>query len=173
MKKVNREHGSMFSNRTEKQKKLIVKDNITFTTYSFQLSPIENEILDAEALECKALLKRDTSILKNIWARDFTLDDSSTKILMNGKNPLPYYAYLSRFVESFSTMGNIVYTSGYESFQQLKANGELEAVARRNYAHTWTRKYGVWKLSARTYTPSPSNDARNSYESLLCAIKLS
>src|SRR5688572_18940675 len=79
---------NMFSGSAGKQTYFSVNDNITFATDNLQMSALEREISDLESLECKALLKRDTAMLKKLWARDFTLDESSGEILTNSGNPL-------------------------------------------------------------------------------------
>lgn len=135
---------------SEKQKQIVVKGNIAFTTYNLQLSPVENEIADLEALECNALLKRDTAVLKKIWTRDFTLDDQLNE-LVNGQSILPYYSSYSRMVEKCTVMENLVYTSGFEYVQTLKLHENLKDPIKRNYSHTWVRRYGVWKLSTKTH----------------------
>jgi hypothetical protein len=139
------------SYRTQEQKNVIIKDHISFTTYNLQMSLVENEIADLESMECTAILKRDTSTLKRLWTRDFTLDDLLNEMLVNGKNPLPYYTSYNRMVENFNSMGDIAFTSGYEFIQPLKANGKMENPVKRNYFHTWIRKNGIWQLSTKTH----------------------
>ena len=51
---------------SENQKQWIIKDHVVIKTSNLQLTLIENEIADLESLECKALLKRDTTIIKSI-----------------------------------------------------------------------------------------------------------
>ena len=74
--------------RAEKQKRVIVKEHIAFTSVNLVLSATESQIIDMENLECNALLKRDTSALKKIWMRDFTLDAPQNDLLL-GQNPIP------------------------------------------------------------------------------------
>lgn len=140
-----------FSRQSGNQKIYRFKDNVTFVSYNLQLSAIENEISDLESMECTAILKRDTAVLKTLWTRDFTLDAPSSE-LVNSQNTLPYYASLSRMVEKFTVMdGNVIYTSGYEMVQPLKANGGVDDPVKRNYFHTWMRRNGIWKLTMKTH----------------------
>ena len=127
------------------------RGNITIAMTNFQLSPIENEIADLEGLECDALLKRDTAVLRRLWARDFTLDDPLNE-LVDGKNPLPYYVSYTRMVEKLTVIGDdMVYTSGKEFLQRLRTDGVVEDRVERKYFHAWTRKFGVWKLTTKRH----------------------
>ena len=134
----------------KRQKRWVsIGDNLTFATYNIPMSAIENEIANLEARECKAVLKRDTIVLKQIWKRDFTLDEPIGK-LVSGKNPLPFYTSLIRVIEKFSTTDNLAFASGYELGQQLSATGKLEDPIKQTFFHTWTKKNGIWKLSTKT-----------------------
>lgn len=127
------------------------RGNLIIAMTNLQLLPIENEIADLEGLECNALLKRDTAILRKLWTRDFTLDDPLNE-LVDGKNPLPYYVSYTRMVEKLTVMGDdMVYTSGQEFLQRLRTDGIVEERVTRKYFHAWTRKFGVWKLTTKTH----------------------
>lgn len=130
-------------------KKIVVKGNVSFATNSLVMTPLEIEIADAENRECEALLKRDTTALKNIWVRDFTLDEPQNK-LVSGKNPIPYYVLVARVVEKCNAIGSNVYTSGYELTRRLKADGQLEEPVESTFFHVWANQAGTWKLSTRT-----------------------
>jgi hypothetical protein len=144
-------HSFKHSNLTDsrRQKKLIVKGNIIIETYNFPLTITETEISDMESSECDAILKRDTTALKNIWLRDFTLNDPQNE-LYHGKNTVPYYISINRTIEKFTILDNIVYTSGHENLQRLRDNGKVEEPLKRNFSHMWIRKFGKWKLSTKT-----------------------
>jgi hypothetical protein len=101
-------------------------------------------------MESNALVKRDTAILKKLWVRDFTEDDEpENKILHVGANPIPYYTYVSRQIQKFTDMGDVVFTSGIESSQKLRRDGSLDEMVKVDFFHTWTRKYGVWKITTK------------------------
>lgn len=140
---------SISNDVTLQSKKVVIRGNVSFATDNLVMTPLENEIADAEDRECKALLKRDTTALKNIWLRDFTLDEPKNE-LVSGKNPIPYYVFVSRVVEKCNAIGSNVYTSGYELTQKLKAGGQLEDPVRSTFFHAWTNQFGTWKLSTRT-----------------------
>jgi hypothetical protein len=69
-----------------------------------------------------------------------------------GGNPIPYYTSVKRMVEKFTPMDNIVFTSGYETSQKLRRDGSHEEPIKVEFFHTWTRKYGVWKITTKTHS---------------------
>lgn len=129
---------------------IIAKDNVTFLASRLQMTAEEQEIFEMEAMECKALLKRDTIVLKNLWERDFTANQP-VNVVVAGKNPLPYYVSYSRAVENFMIKGDLVYTSGHETFQQLRSDSRLEDPIKRIFYHTWIKKFSGWRLVAKSY----------------------
>lgn len=129
-------------------KQILVKDHLMFTTYSLQLTPTEKEIFDVEALECTANLRRDTITLRNLWDRDFSIDEPVNEVV-TGKNTLPYYVSFTRMIENFMQKDDMVYTSGYEMVQRLRPDLKPEEPVRQNFYHTWLRKNGAWKLVAK------------------------
>lgn len=129
----------------------ISKDHVTIVTTKLRLTSIEEEILELESQECKALLKRDTTALKNIWLRDFTLDEPQNELYL-GKNPIPYYVVIHRTIEKFIILDNTIYLSGYENTGRLKSDGKVEAPIVQKFTHVWTKKQFKWKLLNKTYT---------------------
>lgn len=139
---------------SQKQQQIIVRGNVTFTTYNLVLSNIEEEIITLEKKECEAILKRDTAALKQIWLRDFTLDKPQNSVMIS-QNPLPYYASLTRSVENCNVVSHDkVYTSGWEHSQDVKLKGKLEEPVKQPFFHTWIRKNGVWKLAIKMHDSS-------------------
>lgn len=136
------------SYRSEKWR-IASRENVAFKTHNIPMSPIEIEIMDLESRECIAVKKRDTITLVRLWARDFTQDKKQNE-LVNNKHGLPNYLSLKRMIETFYAIdNNTVFTSGYESFQEIKNDWKLEPLAKRKYSHTWTRKNGLWKLTTK------------------------
>ena len=128
------------------------RDNVVFFSSGLILSAVENQMLNQEVIERKAMMDRDETTLKNIWARDFSLNESKTNEIMSSQSGLPFFASLTRVVEKCNAVGELVFTSGYEQVRKLKPNGQLDEEFKRNFFHTWTQKDGVWKLSIKTYT---------------------
>lgn len=128
----------------------ISKDHVTIVTTKLRLTSIEEEILELESQECKALLKRDTAALKDIWLRDFTLEEPQNELHL-GKNPIPYYVGIHRTIEKFIILENTIYLSGYENTGRLKGDGKVEAPIIQKFTHVWTKKPFRWKLLTKTY----------------------
>ena len=130
---------------------IVGRENVSFKTSKFQLSSIENKIMDLESEECGALRNRDTLTLIKIWARDFTQDGKQNKVV-ESKDGLPNYLSLHRMLESIAEMdSNTVYTSGYEVFREIKGTEKIEAERTRKYFHIWTRRHGLWKLTTKRF----------------------
>lgn|SRR5690606_33460384 len=139
---------------SQKQQQMIIRGNVTFTTYNLVLTNIEEEILTLEVKESDAILKRDTATLKEIWLRDFTMDENQNRVMIS-QNPLPFYASLSRSIESCNIVSSDkVYTSGRERSQEVKLKGKLEEPVERPFFHTWIRRNGVWKLAIKMHEPT-------------------
>jgi hypothetical protein len=141
--------GSKLRFQTKNQNIYMTEENIAFMSNNLQPSAVENEIVDLESRECKALKERDAATLHQLWSRDFTLDNQQNK-LVDGKNALPNYMSIGRMVEKITVLdANMVTTSGTESYQQIKG-GKVES-GQRKFFHTWTRRFGIWKLTTNTY----------------------
>ena len=70
--------------------------------------------------------------------------------VIDGHNVLPYYVAIQRVIEQLNVAGSMVFTSGYEVVQQLNSSGKLEEPVKQKFFHTWTNRYGIWKLSTKT-----------------------
>lgn len=125
-------------------------ESILYKAHNVSMSAIEIEIMNLESRECVAFKKRDTIALMTLWARDFTQDKKQNELVDN-KHGLPNFLSLGRVIETFYAIdnNNIVFTSGYESFQEIKDGWKLEPPGTRKYSHTWTRKNGLWKLTTK------------------------
>lgn len=130
---------------------IVSRENVSFKTSKFQLSTVENKIMDLESEECGAVRSRDTMTLIKIWARDFTQDGKQNKVV-ESKNGLPNYLSLHRMAESITEIdSSTVYTSGYEMFREIKGTEKIEAERTRKYFHIWTRRNGLWKLTTKRF----------------------
>ena len=132
---------------------VITKYGKHLTTKTMALTPVETQIHDLEDAECEAMLKRDTATLRTIWARDFTLDDPQSE-LMVGENPIPYYVSFGRMIKRIDFMEDMVFTKGYEFVRLLKTDGTLADPEVREFFHTWVNKDEKWKLITRINQPS-------------------
>lgn len=131
-------------------KYIVSRGNVILATSNLVPTLVENQIIDSENRECKALLDRDTAALRTLWLRDFTLDAPQNDLLL-GNNPIPYYVSLSRFVQKFTILDNMVITSGTESFILLNTNGKVEERKERAFTHTWSRQGFSWRLSTKSH----------------------
>ena len=61
-----------------------------------QSAQIKAEIWRLEELESNAILKKDTAVLKRLWASDFTRETPMNRVLMIGKKAIADYSYFSR-----------------------------------------------------------------------------
>jgi hypothetical protein len=141
--------GSNLRFQTKNQNIYVTRENIAFMSNNLQPSALENEIIDLESRECKALKERDPATLHQLWSRDFTLDNQQNK-LVDSQNALPNYMSIGRMVEKIAVLDiNMVTTSGTESYQQVK--GSKIETNQRKFFHTWTRRFGTWKLTTNSY----------------------
>jgi hypothetical protein len=128
---------------------IVSKENIVYYSSSPVASLTEKEIADLESRECTALKKRDELTLSRLWLRDFSLDKKQNEIV-TGNSSLANYLSLSRVIEKITVINpDLVYTSGYESFQELTNSPKLQPRARRTFFHSWKRENGVWKLTSK------------------------
>src|SRR5690349_8133983 len=86
----------------------MVRENVVLAMSKLSLAPVEDQIFNLEVKESNAVLRRDTAILKELWQRDFTLDNPAKEIV-RGKNTLPYYVSLNRLIEKLTVMENVVF----------------------------------------------------------------
>jgi hypothetical protein len=133
------------------QKWLVNNDHVALWTKNMLLTAYETEIMNIESREIEALLRRDTSALRKIWCRDFTLDDTNNSQVMSSNNPLPFYVSLHRLIEGLTKIENIVSTHGYETYQLLKPNGKPVPPVRRSFSHMWIQKHGEWTLLTKSH----------------------
>lgn len=134
----------------KKEPHYIVRDNVVLAMSKLFLTPVEDQIFNLEVQECSAMLKRDTSRIKELWQRDYTLDDPAKEIV-TGKNPLPYYVSLGRVIEKLTVIEKVAFVSGNETYREIKYDGKLTDTAKRNFFHTWTFQNGSWKLTTRSF----------------------
>lgn len=134
----------------DKKKRWIRIDEVLVETFNLALTPIEGQLARAESGEIKALLERDTLVLKNIWLQDFTLGEPHNKV-HHDQNPLPHYLSLHRRIEKILIAGNHVYISGTEYGVQIQDNNTVNTQVARKYTHMWIRNSSGWGLATKNY----------------------
>lgn len=136
----------------EGERRVEGKDHVLLWTTNLILTVLENTILDLEERECIAVIKRDTSALRELWGRDFTLDNPANEVMVSA-NPLPFYVSVTRMIEQLWTSDdNFISITGEETVQLLKSNGSVAPPEKRKFRHIWTNKNGSWKLTTRSLT---------------------
>jgi hypothetical protein len=132
-----------------KQIRWIRIDEVAVETFNLALTPIEEQLARAESAEIKALLKRDTTALKNIWLQDLTRDKPHNKV-HHDPNPLPHYLSINRRIEKILITGDHAYVSGMEYAVQILEDTVNTQVARK-YTHLWIRELFGWRLANKSY----------------------
>lgn len=132
------------------QKRWIKIDRVIVATFNLHLTSAEEEVARCESQEIIALLERDSTTLKTIWMRDFTLDEPRSKVHRD-HNPLPHYLSLSRKIERITILDNHAYVSGVEYSVNVNQYRDNDVLSTRNYTHLWVRKLFDWKLATKTY----------------------
>ncbi len=134
----------------EKQKRWITIDKVTVETFNTELTPIEEELAQVESREIRALLERDTTVLKTIWLQDFTLDEPHNKV-HHDQNPLPHYLSLGRRIEQITIVDDFAYVLGFEYAVRVNLDGNVDTQIMRNYSHMWKKEFFTWSLTTKTY----------------------
>lgn len=140
----------LFTYKAESTQLIVSKGNVTIATSSVKKTVFEKELASIESRECTALLKRDTTTLRLMWARDFTLDEAP-KGLVIGKNDLPFYNSFHRFIEKVTDLNTIALVSGQEFFQVISPSGKPGKPMKRKFFHTWTKIDGLWMLTTNIH----------------------
>jgi hypothetical protein len=134
------------------EKRIVGKDHVLLWTTNLVLSIPENTVLDLEERECLALLKHDTSELRELWSRDFTIDRPANEVMVS-VNPLPFYVSMHRMIEQlWASDHNFISVTGEETVQLLKSNGTPAPSEKRKFRHIWSNQRGTWKLTSRSMT---------------------
>jgi hypothetical protein len=134
----------------EKRKRWINMDRVTVETFNIALTPVEEELARAESIEIRALVERDTAVLKTIWMRDFTLDEPHNTVHRD-RNPLPQYLSLHRRIEKLTLVDDHAYVTGIEYAVHVSPDGKVNTLYTRNYSHMWVKKLFDWKLATKGY----------------------
>jgi hypothetical protein len=120
-----------------------------------QNKDIEEEIKKLEQLEVRAVLARDTVILKKLWDKNFVVNNPANRVVVANANPLdrpvlkePRISF-TREMEHIAVRGDIVFTMGNET---VVPGGDLPKAGqtvKRRYTNIWMKVDGEWKLVAR------------------------
>jgi len=106
-------------------------------------------------MEVRAILTKDTVMLKKLWDRDYVVNNPDNKVVLANANPLdrpvltkPRTSF-TREVEHITVRGDIAFSMGNETVVpagDLPASGQT---VKRRYTNIWMKVDGDWKLVAR------------------------
>jgi ketosteroid isomerase-like protein len=106
--------------------------------------------------EAQGLLRRDSTALRRIWARDFTVNNPRNSITRGSdevvaliRNGTIDYSTFARDIETILFHGNTVIVMGSETITPVHKAPFAGQTVRRRFTHFWMRRAGEWRLTAR------------------------
>jgi ketosteroid isomerase-like protein len=118
-----------------------------------QDTSVEAIIRNLEQLESKAVLEKDTTTLRKLWADDYMVNSPANRVVTGGRSTLDRPVInqgdnvsFTRKVEHVLIKGDYVFAMGSEVVVPRAANG---AAIKRRYTNVWMNEKGQWKLIAR------------------------
>ncbi len=118
----------------------------------------EVEIRNLEQTVVLAILKADTSTLKQVWAPEFLVNNPRNNIsgnrnivLQTQKAGMIDYRSFERVIEQMQFQKDIVITMGYETFVSRNDIPGTKAgqIYKRRFTNIWMKKKGKWQQIAR------------------------
>ncbi len=117
---------------------------------------VEAEIRRLDHAEAQALLQRDSTTLRRLWANDFTVNNprggitrGSNEVVALIRNGIIDYSAFDRQIEVILPHGASVIVMGSERIVPgRKAPLAGQRVLRR-FTHFWMKRNGEWRLTAR------------------------
>lgn len=127
-----------------------------FTTSAAQAGADSLEIRRLDRAEAEALLHRDSTALRRLWASDFTVNNprnsvthGSEEVIALIRNGTIDYSSFVREIETMVSHGSTVIVMGSETITPVnKAPFAGQTVSRR-FTHFWMLRDGKWRLTAR------------------------
>ena len=106
--------------------------------------------------EAQGLLRRDSTALRRIWARDFTVNNprgsvtrGSEEVVALIRNGTIDYSSFVRDIETILFHGTTVIVMGSETITPVNKAPFAGQTVRRRFTHFWMRRNGEWRLAAR------------------------
>lgn len=118
----------------------------------------EVEIRNLEHTVVLAILKADTSTLKQVWAPEFLVNNPRNNIsgnrnivLQTQKAGMIDYSSFERVIEQMQFQKDIVITMGYETFVSRNdiPGAKAGQIYKRRFTNIWMKKKGKWQQIAR------------------------
>lgn len=117
---------------------------------------LETLIRRLDRAEAQGLLHRDSTALRRLWARDFTVNNPRNSITRGSdevvaliRNGTIDYSSFARNIETMLFHGSTVIVMGSETITAVNKAPFAGQTVRRRFTHFWMRRDGEWRLVAR------------------------
>ena len=117
---------------------------------------LETLIRRLDHAEAQGLLHRDSTALRHLWARDFTVNNPRNSITRGTdevialiRNGTIDYSSFVRDIETILFHGNTVIVMGSETITPVNKAPFAGQTVHRRFTHFWMRRDGEWRLTAR------------------------
>jgi len=130
----------------------------TLVTNGQTTAKTEVEMRKLEQAVVMAILRADTSTLKQIWAPEFLVNNPRNNIsgnrnivLQTQKSGMIDYSTFERVIEQMQFQKDIVITMGYETFVSRNdiPGAKGGQIYKRRFTNIWMKKKGKWQQIAR------------------------
>ena len=114
----------------------------------------EAEVRAMEQQEVQALLQKDTTALKKIWAPDFMVNSPLNMVFIGGQVGLVSagiisYSSFIRNIEHVMVLRDVVITMGSETVVPSGLDPMAGQTIQRRYTNIWMKEKGNWIMVAR------------------------
>lgn len=116
---------------------------------------IETKIKSLEQNEVQAVLNKDTIALKQLWDKDYVVNNPENKIVLAKPNSVDrpvlqkQKSSFTREVQKIIINGDVAISMGKEVVVSAGDSLNSEQTIERRYTNIWMKKDGSWKLIAR------------------------
>ncbi len=117
---------------------------------------LEALIRGLDRAEAEGLLHRDSTALRRLWARDFTVNNPRNTVTRGSddvvaliRNGTIDYSSFVREIETILFHGNTVIVMGSETIMPVNKAPFARQTVRRRFTHIWMKRIGEWRLTAR------------------------
>jgi len=117
---------------------------------------LETLIRRLDRAEAQGLLHRDSTALRHLWARDFTVNNPRNSITRGSdevvaliRNGTIDYSSFVRDIETILFHGSTVIVMGSETITPVNKAPFAGQTVHRRFTHFWMRRDGEWRLTAR------------------------
>jgi hypothetical protein len=128
----------------------------SFSTASAQRASDSLEIRRLDQAEADGLLRRDSTVLRRIWAPEFTVNNPRNSITRGSeevigliRNGTIDYSSFVREIEAILFHGNTVIVMGSEVIKPVNKAAFAGQTVHRRFTHFWMLRNGEWRLTAR------------------------